>query len=83
MSVRSDKAQDERSDGMNKVQTTGGISLSPELFEQLYLAPKQNVHGHLRERFGNPTPIGEHTRVGILTKFVEATDDSVEKPLAG
>lgn len=57
MSVRSDKAQDERSDGMNKVQTTGGISLSPELFEQLYLAPKQNVHGHLRERFGNPTPI--------------------------
>ncbi|KAH7123119.1 GPR1/FUN34/yaaH family-domain-containing protein [Dactylonectria macrodidyma] len=40
-----------------KIQTTGSIPISPQLFEQLYLAPKSHVKGQLRQTFGNPTPI--------------------------
>lgn len=42
---------------IDRVQTAGAISLSPELFEQLYLAPKNKVKGDLRQTLGNPTPI--------------------------
>ncbi|KAK5632277.1 hypothetical protein RRF57_007991 [Xylaria bambusicola] len=44
---------------IDRVKTTGTISLSPELFEQLYLAPKNHVNGQLRHTFGNPAPIGQ------------------------
>ena len=33
-------------------------TISPELFEQLYLNPKREVPGDLRKRFANPTPLG-------------------------
>jgi len=33
------------------------MTMSPELFESIYLQPKNNVAGDLRNRFGNPTPI--------------------------
>ncbi|KAI1156391.1 GPR1/FUN34/yaaH family-domain-containing protein [Nemania diffusa] len=57
MSNGSDKAQGEHHDEMlQRIATTGGISISPELFEQLYLAPKNRVEGQLRQTFGNPTP---------------------------
>ena len=32
-------------------------TLSPEMFEQVYLAPKTATRGDLRQTFGNPTPI--------------------------
>lgn len=32
-------------------------SISPELFEKLYLSPKNEVAGDLRKTFGNPTPM--------------------------
>ncbi|KAE9379645.1 transcriptional activator of ethanol catabolism AlcS [Stipitochalara longipes BDJ] len=32
-------------------------TLSPEMFEQVYLAPKTATRGDLRHTFGNPTPI--------------------------
>ena len=32
-------------------------SISPELFEKLYLSPKNDVSGDLRKTFGNPTPM--------------------------
>lgn len=58
MSNGSDKAQGEHHDEMlQRIATTGGISISPELFEQLYLAPKNRVEGQLRQTFGNPTPV--------------------------
>lgn len=31
--------------------------MSPELFEQLYLAPHSRVKGDLRQKLGNPTPL--------------------------
>lgn len=48
-----------RDEMLGRTTTTGGISISPELFEQLYLAPKNRVEGQLRQTFGNPTPLGQ------------------------
>lgn len=47
-----------REEMLDRVQTTGAISISPQLFEQLYLGPKNEVKGQLRQTLGNPTPIG-------------------------
>lgn len=34
------------------------VTLTPELYEKLFISPKTQVAGDLRSRFGNPTPIG-------------------------
>lgn len=60
MSDQSGKLYGEpREDLLDRVHTSGGISIPPQLFEQLYLAPKSNVSGKLRQTFGNPTPVGK------------------------
>lgn len=46
------------SETLDRIRTAGSITISPELFEQLYLAPKTRVTGKLRQTFGNPTPLG-------------------------
>ncbi|GAP83030.1 putative GPR1 protein [Rosellinia necatrix] len=58
MSQQDFKVQHEHHDEtLGRTQTTGAISISPELFEQLYLAPKNRVEGQLRQTLGNPTPL--------------------------
>ncbi|MCJ1232284.1 hypothetical protein MMC14_000233 [Varicellaria rhodocarpa] len=42
---------------LRRMRTAGSISLSPELFEKLYLSPESKVKGELRKTFGNPTPL--------------------------
>lgn len=42
---------------LRKIQTSGSISISPELFEKIYLSPQNKVAGDLRKTFGNPTPL--------------------------
>lgn len=42
---------------LKQIQTAGSISISPELFEKLYLSPPNKVKGELRKTFGNPTPL--------------------------
>lgn len=42
---------------LNQIRTAGSISMSPELFEKLYLSPQNAVKGDLRKTFGNPTPV--------------------------
>ncbi|KAL1594374.1 hypothetical protein SLS60_010134 [Paraconiothyrium brasiliense] len=42
---------------LRKIQTAGSISITPELFEKLYLSPQTRVHGDLRRTVGNPTPL--------------------------
>jgi hypothetical protein len=42
---------------LRHIRTAGSISISPELFEKLYLSPKNEVKGELRKTFGNPTPL--------------------------
>ena len=36
---------------------TNTMTLSPEMFEKLYLGPKSEVKGDLRKTFANPTPL--------------------------
>jgi hypothetical protein len=33
------------------------VTIDAELFEKLYLSPKNAVAGDLRKTFGNPTPV--------------------------
>ncbi|KAL1859317.1 hypothetical protein Plec18167_006729 [Paecilomyces lecythidis] len=47
-----------RDDALRKIRTAGGISISPELFEKIYLTPKNQVKGDIRATVGNPTPLG-------------------------
>lgn len=42
---------------LQEARTTGAVSISADLFEKLYLAPKTDVSGQLRRTFGNPTPM--------------------------
>ena len=42
---------------LRKIRTAGSISISPELFEKIYLSPQNAVKGDLRKTFGNPTPL--------------------------
>lgn len=44
-------------DALKRIRTAGSISISPELFEKLYLSPQNAVKGDLRKTFGNPTPM--------------------------
>lgn len=46
-----------RNSALEKIRTAGSISISPELFEKIYLSPKTDVHGDIRRTFGNPTPM--------------------------
>jgi len=42
---------------LQRIRTAGSISISPELFEKIYLSPQNKVAGELRKTFGNPTPL--------------------------
>lgn len=42
---------------LHRIRTTGSLSISPELFEKIYLSPQNRVAGELRKTFGNPTPL--------------------------
>lgn len=42
---------------LHRIRTAGSITISPELFEKLYLTPETQVKGDLRKTFGNPTPL--------------------------
>lgn len=42
---------------LKQIRTTGSLSISPELFEKIYLSPQNRVSGELRKTFGNPTPV--------------------------
>ncbi|KAK3069532.1 hypothetical protein LTR53_012050 [Teratosphaeriaceae sp. CCFEE 6253] len=44
-------------EALRRIRTTGSLSISPELFEKLYLSPQNRVAGELRKTFGNPTPL--------------------------
>ncbi|KAK3704136.1 hypothetical protein LTR37_013976 [Vermiconidia calcicola] len=43
---------------LNRVKSAGLLTISPELFERLYLNPQTQVKGDLRKIVGNPTPLG-------------------------
>lgn len=43
---------------LSQTMSAGGMSISPELFEKLYLTPKTPRVGDNVKRFANPTPLG-------------------------
>ena len=43
---------------LERFRTSNTVTMTPELFEKLYLGPQNNVKGDLRKTFGNPTPLG-------------------------
>ncbi|KAI4186274.1 MAG: hypothetical protein LQ346_005723 [Caloplaca aetnensis] len=52
------KTADTSSDeALRQIRTANTISISPELFEKLYLTPQTKVKGDLRGTFANPTPV--------------------------
>lgn len=51
------KAEESRDDALRKIKTAGSLTISPELFEKIYLSPKTRVKGELRATVGNPTPL--------------------------
>ncbi|KAK9359693.1 GPR1/FUN34/yaaH family-domain-containing protein [Lipomyces starkeyi] len=46
-----------REDVLSRMRTAQSITMSPELFEKLYLSPERAVKGNLRQTFANPTPL--------------------------
>ena len=60
---------------LRRIKTAGSISISPELFEKIYLSPQNKVSGDLRKTFGNPTPIA-------LVGFVSQSPSLVPLKLA-
>ncbi|KAL6246004.1 hypothetical protein RBB50_007157 [Rhinocladiella similis] len=48
----------EEKPALSHTVSTGAISISPELFEKLYLTPKVPHSGDNIKRFANPTPLG-------------------------
>jgi len=42
---------------LSRMRTAGSLSISPELFEKIYLSPKNQVSNNIRSTFGNPTPL--------------------------
>jgi hypothetical protein len=41
---------------LSRLWTAGSLSISPELFEKIYLSPKNWVSNNIRSTFGNATP---------------------------
>ncbi|KAJ9616124.1 hypothetical protein H2204_014068 [Knufia peltigerae] len=54
--IEADMAKKEPS--MTQTMSNGAVSMSPELFEKLYLTPKIPRAGDNIKRFANPTPLG-------------------------
>lgn len=69
MSDRQSKMRDAASDEMfEATRQQTNMTISPELFEQLYLSPKNKVKGELRQTVGNPTPIGKPVHVILRSR---------------
>lgn len=62
-------------DALTKIRTAGSISISPELFEKIYLSPQNKVKGELRGTFANPTPLA---LVGFLLSLTPLTCDLMD-----
>jgi hypothetical protein len=52
-----EEREDTRDMALEKIRSAGNLTLSPELFEKLYLQPKTAIKGDLRSTVGNPTPL--------------------------
>ncbi|KAF2188745.1 hypothetical protein K469DRAFT_86076 [Zopfia rhizophila CBS 207.26] len=65
-------ASHDSDNALKQIRTAGSISISPELFEKLYLSPQNRVHGDLRRTVGNPTPLA---LIGFLISLTPLSMD--------
>lgn len=56
--VENDEISEDLGHHLHQVKSSGAVTISPELFEKLYLTPKTTAVGDFRKRFANPTPLG-------------------------
>lgn len=49
------KPESQQMEGLSRQPTSSFIPM--EVFEKMYLTPRNRVRGHLRSTFGNPTPL--------------------------
>ncbi|KAJ8098868.1 GPR1/FUN34/yaaH family-domain-containing protein [Lipomyces tetrasporus] len=54
---KEDGSFNSRHEALSRIRTAQSITMSPELFEKLYLSPEKAVKGNLRQTFANPTPL--------------------------
>ncbi|KAK9453430.1 GPR1/FUN34/yaaH family-domain-containing protein [Dipodascopsis uninucleata] len=54
---RSKEGQYNSDELLSRIRSANSVTISPELFEKLYLSPQRRVKGHLRQTFANPTPL--------------------------
>lgn len=54
-----------KAEGLRELRSAQSISMTPDLFEKLYLSPPNKVEGNLRRTFGNPTPMYGNTYLSI------------------
>jgi hypothetical protein len=52
------RSKDAPMEELERFRTSNTVTMTPELFEKLYLGPQNKVKGDLRSTFGNPTPLG-------------------------
>lgn len=57
--VESQHATPTREDLLKRGRTDGSVNIPADVFEQMFLAPKTEVKGELRQTFANPTAICE------------------------
>lgn len=72
MNDKGEQYADEHQNGLGLQRTNTFLSMTPEMFEKLYLSPPSKAKGQLRQTFGNPTPIA------VLGFCVALTPLSVE-----
>jgi uncharacterized protein len=53
-----DGIEEDTGPNLSHIKSSGAMTISPELFEKLYLTPKTAAVGDFRKRFANPTPLG-------------------------
>jgi len=53
-----DGIEEDTGPNLSYIKSSGAMTISPELFEKLYLTPKTAPTGDFRKRFANPTPLG-------------------------
>ncbi|KAI9666994.1 MAG: hypothetical protein M1829_005601 [Trizodia sp. TS-e1964] len=55
--ARALSAEEPLKEAVQRIRGASSISISPDLFEKMYLSPRNSSDGDLRRRFGNPTPL--------------------------
>ncbi|OQV04108.1 hypothetical protein CLAIMM_09047 [Cladophialophora immunda] len=60
----------DRDTALRRLRTAGSLTITPELFEKIYLSPKNRVSNNIRSTVGNPTPLGVYYFFGGMLMII-------------